>query len=277
PGGSQGRAGCPGRSPECRCPPPAARQRAQEQARYGRLTPRQLAPPSSHTLLYPIRRHALRLARGARCRPRHPGARVVLRLRARLGLCPKSPALAAARARGRRGLCRYGLCLLRRLSQLRTRPPGEVPLAANAWLAPGSRRANDMSIPSPTIVTSTDDRPLDTRGSGTPVIGVAPMTAPMLITAWPTIQAVIAADSRRLNVSGARRATLRPAKARPPYSAVTHNVPTRPSSSPMIAKMKSLVDSGSQPHFSRLAPRPTPKMPPEPSAYLPCVDCQSLV
>ena len=56
-------------------------------------------------------------------------------------------------------------------SQLRARPPGEVPLAAKAWLAPGSRRANDMSIPSPTIVTSTDDSPWDTSGSGTPVIG----------------------------------------------------------------------------------------------------------
>jgi hypothetical protein len=41
----------------------------------------------------------------------------------------------------------------------------------------------------------------------------------------------------------------------------------------MIAKMKSLVDSGSQPHFSRLAPRPTPKTPPEPSAYLPWIAC----
>jgi len=49
-----------------------------------------------------------------------------------------------------------------------------------------------MSIPSPTIVTSTDDRPLDTRGSGTPVIGNTPITAPMFTAAWPTIQTVIA-------------------------------------------------------------------------------------
>ena len=73
-----------------------------------------------------------------------------------------------------------------------------------------------MSIPSPTIVTSTDDSPWDTRGSGTPVIGNTPITAPMFTTAWPTIQTVIAADSSRLNVSGARRATRRPAKASPP-------------------------------------------------------------
>src|SRR6202034_356807 len=121
---------------------------------------------------------------------------------------------------------------------------------------------------------STDDRPWDTRGNGTPVIGNTPITAPIFTTACPTIHTVIVADSSRLKLSGARRATRRPAKASPPYSAVTQRVPTRPSSSPMIAKMKSLVDSGSQPHFSRLAPRPTPKIPPEPSAYFPWVACQ---
>jgi hypothetical protein len=40
-----------------------------------------------------------------------------------------------------------------------------------------------MSIPSPTIVTSADDKPLDTSGSGTPVIGNTPITAPMFTTA----------------------------------------------------------------------------------------------
>ena len=52
-------------------------------------------------------------------------------------------------------------------------------------------------------------------------------------------------------------------------SASTTRVPGRPSSSPMIAKMKSLCASGSQDHFSRLAPRPTPHQPPSASAYLP--------
>ena len=37
----------------------------------------------------------------------------------------------------------------------------------------------------------------------------------------------------------------------------------------MIAKMKSLCASGSQDHFSRLAPRPTPHQPPSARAYLP--------
>jgi hypothetical protein len=41
-----------------------------------------------------------------------------------------------------------------------------------------------MSIPSPTIVTRTDDNPWDTSGRGTPVIGKTPITAPMFTTAW---------------------------------------------------------------------------------------------
>ena len=104
-----------------------------------------------------------------------------------------------------------------------------------------------MSIPSATIVTSTDDKPWDTSGSGTPVIGTTPTTAPMFTTAWTTIHEVIAAEQNRLNESGARRATRSPANASPPYIAVTQSVPIRPSSSPMTAKMKSLVDSAASP------------------------------
>ena len=48
-------------------------------------------------------------------------------------------------------------------------------------------------------------------------------------------------------------------------------VPGRPSSSPMIAKMKSLCGSDSRPHFSRLAPRPRPNQPPSARAYRPWI------
>ena len=130
-----------------------------------------------------------------------------------------------------------------------------------------------MSMPSPTNVTSKDDSPAETSGNGTPVIGRTPITAPMLTAACTTIQAVMAVAPRRQNMSGTRRAILRPAKARPPYIMVTHSVPTSPSSSPMMAKMKSVVDSGTQPHLPPLAPRPTPNQPPEPTAYLPWMLC----
>ena len=64
-----------------------------------------------------------------------------------------------------------------------------------------------------------------------------PITAPMFTRACMTIQAVMAVAASRENTSGTRRAIRRPAKARPPYRKVTHNVPTSPSSSPMMAKM----------------------------------------
>ena len=99
-------------------------------------------------------------------------------------------------------------------------------------------------MPSPTSVTSKDDSPAETSGNGTPVMGKMPITAPMLMAAWTTIHAVMAVAAMRQNMSGTRRAILRPAKASPPYRMVTHSVPTSPSSSPMMAKMKSLVDSG---------------------------------
>jgi hypothetical protein len=128
-------------------------------------------------------------------------------------------------------------------------------------------------MPSAINVTSKDDRPAETSGSGTPVMGRTPITAPMLIAACTTTQAVMAVAPRRQNMSGTRRAIRSPAKASPPYRKVTHNVPTSPSSSPMMAKIKSVVDSGTQPHFPPLAPRPTPNQPPEPTAYLPWMLC----
>ena len=128
-------------------------------------------------------------------------------------------------------------------------------------------------MPSPINVTSKDDSPAETSGSGTPVMGRTPITAPMLIAACTTIHAVMAVAPRRENMSGTRRAILSPAKARPPYRTVTHSVPMSPNSSPMMAKMKSVVDSGTHPHFPPLEPRPTPNQPPEPIAYLPWMDC----
>ena len=41
------------------------------------------------------------------------------------------------------------------------------------------------------MVTTSDDPPNDTNGSGTPVMGSTPTTAPMLTNAWTRIQAVM--------------------------------------------------------------------------------------
>ena len=61
------------------------------------------------------------------------------------------------------------------------------------------------------MVTISDDRPAETSGSGTPVIGSRPITAPMLTSACSAIQAVAAAAASRMNVSGTRRAIRSPA------------------------------------------------------------------
>jgi hypothetical protein len=71
-------------------------------------------------------------------------------------------------------------------------------------------------MPSAIRVTSSDDRPADTSGSGTPVMGSTPITAPMLTMACITIHAVMPVAARRQNRSGTRRAIRSPAKASRP-------------------------------------------------------------
>ena len=65
-------------------------------------------------------------------------------------------------------------------------------------LAPAPRghgvwRAMLSRIPKATIVTINADPPKETNGSGTPVIGSLPRTAPILTNAWIRIQVVIPA------------------------------------------------------------------------------------
>jgi hypothetical protein len=66
----------------------------------------------------------------------------------------------------------------------------------------------------------------------------------MLMKAWRTIEAVTVPASRRRNGSTERNAIRIPAQPRARYSETTTAAPNQPSSSPMIAKMKSLVASG---------------------------------
>src|SRR2546430_2304852 len=50
-------------------------------------------------------------------------------------------------------------------------------------------------IPAAPIVITSEDPPNETKGSGTPVTGSTPITAPMLIRACPTTHAVMPAAS----------------------------------------------------------------------------------
>ena len=66
------------------------------------------------------------------------------------------------------------------------------------------------------MVTTRDVPPNDRKGSGTPVTGSMPVTAPMLTSACPTTQAVIPVAIRVPNRSGARRAARMPRTAKAP-------------------------------------------------------------
>src|SRR5207302_5370826 len=55
---------------------------------------------------------------------------------------------------------------------------------------PDASRPTAPSTPSANIVNTSDDPPKDTNGSGTPVTGIRPTTAHMLMRACPTIHAV---------------------------------------------------------------------------------------
>ncbi len=104
--------------------------------------------------------------------------------------------------------------------------------------------------------------------------GSTPMTTPMLIRAWPSTHTMTPVVAMTTKGSTARWATRTMPTASATNSPSTARVPGRPSSSPTMAKMKSLCASGSQAHFSRLPPRPRPHQPPEASAHIPCVGCQ---
>ena len=66
------------------------------------------------------------------------------------------------------------------------------------------------STPAANIVVTSAVPPNDTNGSGMPVTGSSPTTAPMLMTAWPTIHTVMPAASSTPNRSGARNAARMP-------------------------------------------------------------------
>ena len=100
-------------------------------------------------------------------------------------------------------------------------------------------RATDSSSPAPAMPNTSDDPPALTNGSGTPVMGRMPITAPMLTNACMQNQAVTPIASSRPNRSGACRAMRTPMMPSSTNSPTTTIDPTRPSSSPMMAKMKS--------------------------------------
>ena len=58
-------------------------------------------------------------------------------------------------------------------------------------------------MPTAAKLTTSDDPPAETNGSGMPVTGMSPTTTAMLMNAWMQIQPVIPAARRAPKVSGA--------------------------------------------------------------------------
>ena len=76
--------------------------------------------------------------------------------------------------------------------------------ADSASATPGFGRAKDSSMPEANIVVMSEEPPEDTSGSGTPMTGSRPITAPMLMIAWMTIQAMMPAVAIRTKRSFVR-------------------------------------------------------------------------
>ena len=113
------------------------------------------------------------------------------------------------------------------------------------------------------------------NGNGTPTTGNIPTTDAMLIVAWTLIHAIIPATAYLVNGSLVLIATFIPAQTKARKASKTVTVPNKPISSPITAKIKSVCASGPRlPHFWRLPPKPTPKMPPEASAIMLWAGCQ---
>jgi len=128
-------------------------------------------------------------------------------------------------------------------------------------------RSKDRTIPMAARVLTSAVPPDEKKGRGTPRTGSKPRTTAILTAASPMIHAVTAAVAIRANRSVVVPIILSNTTARTAKRNSTRTVPMRPSSLPMTAKMKSVSAAGSQPHLDFEFPRPTPKTPPEASAY----------
>ena len=89
-----------------------------------------------------------------------------------------------------------------------------------------------------------DEPPYERNGMGLPESGKMPMTPQTLSSIWKARSEVHPTATRRPERSDAQRAIFMPCHAMTPKAARTPRVPTRPHSSPMMAKMKSLWAMG---------------------------------
>ena len=114
------------------------------------------------------------------------------------------------------------------------------------------------------IKTTSDVLPAEMKGSGTPVGGNVLETTPTLTITWLAMIVTMPLASKQPNLSFACFAILTPLMISTKNISIVKTAPKSPSSSHIIAKIKSLSENGKKRYFWRELPSPTPNNPPAP-------------
>lgn len=99
-------------------------------------------------------------------------------------------------------------------------------------------------IPVDARAMTSDEPPYDMKGRGIPVRGTSATIAEKFIIAWRPIQIIIPEARSWENLSGAWEAIFKPLDMRARKIMMTILAPINPTSSPMTAKMESVLTSG---------------------------------
>ena len=151
----------------------------------------------------------------------------------------------------------------------RARRPDPGDRAAAAPASPC--RATLIRMPAAAMVMTSDEPPKEMNGSGIPVTGSTPTTAPTLMRVSAATHATSPRASSAPKRSGDCTAARMPSQMKPTRRPSTKTAPTMPSSSPMTEKMKSVCALGRKPHCACPPPRPAPTRWPDPSPISDCM------
>src|SRR6185369_7126765 len=121
-------------------------------------------------------------------------------------------------------------------------------------------------MPTAASVGTRDEPPYEMNGSGIPFVGTSESTTLILKSACATMLVTIPRLNNIPNRSGASNAVRTPRQRKSPNTATIASAPTRPSSSPTTAKMKSECANGRNSIFCLPCAKPRPFVPPEPTA-----------
>ena len=102
------------------------------------------------------------------------------------------------------------------------------------------------------------------NGSGTPVKGISPEMAAILIKVWIAITETNPTIISLANWPADFFAIIKPFTKNTPKIPIKEAVPINPSSSEITAKIESLIGSGKRLNLAVDCPNPTPQNPPEP-------------